>query len=117
MYQQGVTQVVQAYAVAVAPLPNAEEPVNEAGLRNFLQANAWPNGLQESLVKGARKIPIRYFICDDSGSMAHTDGKKIVKSADGAKDRYLIRYLLSKLITAKTHKLYLSQHGSLLPLV
>ena len=85
MYHQA--QIVQAYAVAEAPSGSQDEAVNEAGLRNFLQANAWPNGLQENLVKGARKMPIRYFICDDSGSMAYTDGKKIVKSSDGTKDR------------------------------
>lgn len=89
MYNHGEAQVIQAYAVEEPSCPNPAEPVNEAGLRNFLQANAWPSGLQDTLVKGARRIPIRYFICDDSGSMAYTDGKQIVKAGEGGKDWYV----------------------------
>ena len=79
-------QVVEAYPVlSAAELSECEqnETVNEAGLRNFLMAKSWPNGLQECLIRGVKKIPIRYFICDDSGSMSYSDGKQIVKVAGG----------------------------------
>ena len=87
--QHGNAPVVQAFPVAadVQRSVTREEPVNEAGLRNFLMSHSWPNGLQECLVKGARKMPIRYIICDDSGSMACQDGKKIVRGSGSGKDR------------------------------
>ena len=91
MYQYSEGQVIQAYAVEEPSCPNPGEPVNETGLRNFLQANAWPSGLQDTLVKGARRIPIRYFVCDDSGSMAIADGMQIVKGSVDGQDRYMLR--------------------------
>lgn len=52
------------------------EPVNEPNARAFLREHSWPTGLQDAFVKGLKKIPIRFFICDDSGSMTTNDGRK-----------------------------------------
>lgn len=59
--------------------PDPEEAVDEIGVRNFLMSHSWTNGLQDALVNTLKKMPIRYFFCDDSGSMSHTDGLKLVK--------------------------------------
>ena len=94
-------KVVQAYPI-VADVQSCvvrEEPVNEAGLRNFLMGHSWPNGLQENLVKCTRKMPIRYIICDDSGSMAQSDGNKIVKGSVSGKDRFVERSITLKKTT------------------
>lgn len=58
-------------------------PPNDAGARSYLDKHAWPRGLQEGLLKSVRKIPIRFFIVDDSGSMSTNDGKKILRSGPG----------------------------------
>ena len=42
--------------------------VNEIETKKFLTSKNWPSGLQDVIVKGLKKIPIRYFICDDSGT-------------------------------------------------
>ena len=91
--------VVEAYAVQSASENTAsvaypETQVNEMGLRNFLMSHDWPDGLQECILKSAKKMPIRYFICDDSGSMQHNDGKKILRGAKG-KDRCIKLFDLS----------------------
>jgi hypothetical protein len=43
---------------------------NEAGARQFLSSNKWPIGLQDTLIANLHKIPKRFFICDDSGSVS-----------------------------------------------
>eukprot|EP01032_Pedospumella_encystans_P030262 gene30262-34154_t len=53
---------------------------NEGGAREFLQAQGFPKGLQDSFIESLSKIPLRFFILDDSGSMATNDGKRIVVS-------------------------------------
>ena len=40
-------------------------------------------GLQDAVVKGLEEVPVRYIICDDSGSMSESDGNMLVKSFDG----------------------------------
>ena len=42
-------------------------PFNDAETRRFLTSHHWPLGLQDVIVQGLKRIPIRYFICDDSG--------------------------------------------------
>lgn len=66
---------------------------DEGGAREVLSEFKWPEGLQskcshgylskdlfrlDTFVKSLSKIPIRFFICDDSGSMASTDGHRLV---------------------------------------
>lgn len=66
-------------------LPDASSYLNAPGGREFLAANGWPEGLQHTLIASAAKIPLRYFICDNSGSMATSDGKRVVGSGNQTK--------------------------------
>lgn len=53
--------------------------VHEADVREFLTHHHWPIGLQDTFVRNLVKVPIRFFICDDSGSMAASDGKRLTQ--------------------------------------
>ncbi len=64
----------QAFSAPSAP----QSLVNEAGARDFLTSFKWPAGLQTTFVKNLSKLPIRFFICDDSGSMCSNDGHKLI---------------------------------------
>jgi hypothetical protein len=59
--------------------------IDEISAREFLSANNWPAGLQTTFLRNLIKVPIRFFICDDSGSMAINDGKKIVSDGRNSK--------------------------------
>jgi hypothetical protein len=50
---------------------------DEGRTRSFLTSKGWCPGLQSLLYKNTRKIPLRIFICDDSGSMITSDGKRL----------------------------------------
>ena len=91
---------VQAYAVnsndpielissnppPYASLTTSQECQPEEGYtREFLSDRSWPTGLQKFLLKNVTKIPFRFFICDDSGSMACNDGKRLVGSGNSTK--------------------------------
>jgi len=63
-----------------APLASAFDIVppsvqNEGNLREYLTMKKWPEGLQTAFINNLEKVPFRFFICDDSGSMATGDGK------------------------------------------
>jgi hypothetical protein len=45
----------------------------------------FPLGLAQQVVASAQSFPTRFWIVDDSGSMASADGKMITQSASGAK--------------------------------
>lgn len=62
----------------------SDRELNESGLRTFLSSRAWPNGLQEAVINTTKKMPIRFVICDDSGSMMTTDGALLRRCPDGA---------------------------------
>jgi hypothetical protein len=49
------------------------------GAHKYLSSNGWPLGLINAFIRSCKKIPIRYFICDDSGSMLTNDGHRCVK--------------------------------------
>jgi hypothetical protein len=79
---------VDAISSASAPImeaTNVRAPINEAGAREFLTANNWPAGLQDTFVENLKRIPIRFFICDDSGSMIASDGHKLVHTGHKSK--------------------------------
>jgi len=59
-------------------------PINEFGAKEYLKANNWPPGLQETALKTMAKFPIRFMIIDDSGSMGASDGHKLIYSGDKA---------------------------------
>ena len=57
---------------------NIVPPKDEAA-RQFLTSRKWPAGFQTLLLNQlTEKVPIRFFICDDSGSMAENDGNTLV---------------------------------------
>ena len=58
-------------------------PPDEVEGRRLLSSHGWPSGLQETFFRSCRKIPIRFFIVDDSGSMSTNDGRKIVRQGPG----------------------------------
>ena len=58
---------------------------NVDGARGYLQSHDWPLGMQNALINTSQKFPIRYFIVDDSGSMASSDGTRVVRSGSNAK--------------------------------
>lgn len=55
------------------------------GAKRYLQGAGWPLGLQEALIKSIKKLPYRYFICDDSGSMLTADGHKVMGKNENTK--------------------------------
>jgi hypothetical protein len=81
-------QINTAPSAAASILPHTEAnqqisqrlPVvqNPANLRGYLDSNGWPSAMQEYFITSLERIPIRYFICDDSGSMNTEDGKRII---------------------------------------
>ena len=44
----------------------------------YLTRNGWPIGLQDTLLSGLNRLPMRFFIVDDSGSMATSDGHRLI---------------------------------------
>ena len=69
-------------------------------LHDFLNQHQWPRGLQEHLIKGFQRTPIRFMIIDDSGSMSYSDGNKIVGS--GASSKLVTCTRWSELSTSMT---------------
>ena len=43
---------------------------NEDGANEFLHSQDWPLGLMQELLRNQKKIPIRFIIYDDSGSVS-----------------------------------------------
>lgn len=64
------------------PAPTATH-CNEIGAREYLGGHKWPVGLQTTSINNLAKIPIRFFICDDSGSMIASDGHRLMTTAAG----------------------------------
>lgn len=54
--------------------------LDESSLRGYLNEHKYPAGIIEVVSKGLKKVPIRFFVIDDSGSMSETDGNLLVKS-------------------------------------
>lgn len=52
--------------------------IDEEGARRYLRAHSWPAGLQEALLRGLQRVPLRFMLVDDSGSMAIEDGHRVV---------------------------------------
>ena len=51
---------------------------DEDKARAFLTKNDWPEGFQKVMLEQCSTIPVRFFVCDDSGSMIHDDGQQLV---------------------------------------
>ena len=79
--------------------------VNDGGAKECLSMKGWPEGLQDTFIRNISRFPIRYFIVDDSGSMATQDGHKISVLSNEKKmyekdfyDLVKIRFLLNVLL-------------------
>ena len=57
-------------------LPTVES--DEDATRTFLAEHQWPMGFTNLILEETKNIPVRFFICDDSGSMCVSDGQHIV---------------------------------------
>eukprot|EP01034_Spumella_vulgaris_P033732 gene33732-41615_t len=71
----------QAFPVDINVALVGSAPVrayNEDGAKQYLSNLKWPPGLQNTFVSNLAKIPMRFFICDDSGSMCTNDGHKLI---------------------------------------
>ena len=85
-YQGGVGNVpiVMASAVPIdSSAPPALPRVDEVAAREYLSSVHWPKGLQDTFIRNLDRIPMRFFICDDSGSMSIEDGHRLIKSSSG----------------------------------
>ena len=47
----------------------------------YLARNGWPSGLRKRFIEQLVRIPIRFIIVDDSGSMGAADGHRLVGDA------------------------------------
>lgn len=73
-------------ALSQAVIRNFKRRVAEEETRRLLHGvHGWPQGLVSTFIKGCKKIPIRFFVVDDSGSMSTNDGKRIVHSGQISK--------------------------------
>jgi hypothetical protein len=61
-----------------APLTRLPSVQNDGNLREYLQRNSWPPSMQDYFITSLERIPVRFFICDDSGSMGISDGERVV---------------------------------------
>lgn len=59
--------------------------INEDGARACLSGIFWPQGLQDIFIRNLKMLPIRFFICDDSGSMVANDGHRLLALSNGDK--------------------------------
>jgi hypothetical protein len=64
--------------IHASPVPTSVDfEANQVAAREYLNTKNWPKGLINFVLKSVKKVPYRFFICDDSGSMATNDGKRI----------------------------------------
>jgi hypothetical protein len=59
--------------------------VDVEGVTKYLKKFDWPEGLIQVAIESCRKIPVRFFIVDDSGSMITPDGTVIMGSGNRMK--------------------------------
>jgi hypothetical protein len=83
----------QASAPSSTFLNNGNSTLYDEGrIREFLISQKWPSGLQDTFIANLQKIPIRFFICDNSGSMNTTDGHDIYEYDGQTKVRTCSRW-------------------------
>ena len=74
------TSVAWPSSLVAEVISTFTRPLNAAGAKRFLAKHNWSRGMQECLLTSCKKIPMRFFIVDDSGSMATNDGNRIVRT-------------------------------------
>ena len=68
---------VRASQYDFSPISAEDERKGKA----YLTSEHWTTGLQTAVLQSVKKIPLRFIIVDDSGSMATVDGNRSVKDA------------------------------------
>lgn len=66
--------------------------INVNGAKQYLTEAQWPPGLQDALINQMTKLPIRFIILDDSGSMSASDGARLIPN--GNKTTYVVCVVL-----------------------
>ena len=61
----------------MAPAAPGQYSADLEGCEKYLTRMAWPNGLRKSVIKSLDREMLRYFIIDNSGSMASDDGSRL----------------------------------------
>ena len=69
--------------VSVQPHPKLEH--RSSSVLNTLNSQGWPRGLTNAVVESTKTFPLRFIVVDNSGSMQHADGKRLVKNGNGLK--------------------------------
>ena len=72
-------------ALRQACINNFTNGPNLSRAQEYLAAHNWPGGIQKALLKTLSKIPMRFFIVDDSGSMSISDGRRVLQSGEKSK--------------------------------
>lgn len=83
VYGQAIDAV---HTVSVTPEAALAVTFNEGAASELLVEYDFPQGLQDAFNTNLSRIPLRYFMIDDSGSMQHTDGSMITTGSDGSKE-------------------------------
>lgn len=65
---------------------------NSIAADKYLSQFNWPSGLKETVYKSCKKLPLRFFIVDDSGSMIAADGRRLVKQGNQTRFVCIIFY-------------------------
>lgn len=73
----------EGFASSLPPRPPVDATfpygmLNEGGAREFLSMYRWPVPIQYAFLQHIRKISVRIFVLDDSGSMGLSDGSRLV---------------------------------------
>lgn len=80
---------IHVAAVGSAPVESNQfvgvNPANIQAANAFLEQKQFPPGLRNLIVDNVSKMPYRFFIIDDSGSMGTSDGKKLQISGNRGK--------------------------------
>lgn len=84
----GKYPIVHAYSVSSPDMYDTVSEriaceINEGGCREYL--SKWPVGFQDAMVASLTKMPIRFVIADDSGSMSINDGNRMVEAGKDTK--------------------------------
>jgi hypothetical protein len=59
--------------------------LNERKADKYLLDHRWPQGLRDTVFRSVKKLPLRFFIVDDSGSMILADGRRLLASGNNCR--------------------------------
>ncbi len=58
---------------------------DEFKANQLLTQHRWPEGLKTTVFKSVKRLPLRFFIVDDSGSMITNDGRRMLAQGNNAR--------------------------------